>query len=554
VKAISLFPFKWSSAIVLVSAIFSFLLLETYLFGQQCDPPPSGLVSWWRAEGTGADAVGANHGTLFNSVAFTPGEVNQSFDLDGVSAHVRVPDSPSLRLTNAITIEGWIYPTAVGGAYHDIFSKWDIIAFQDQRSYGTGIVPDGTFAFTLCPFGTTTTIVIYSPNVVPANQWTHFVDTYDGSSVKIYLNGVLQTEAAYNLGIFPGNSAVGIGASVGQGAPGQFISPFKGKIDEISVYNRALTPDEVQMLYNAGAAGKCFVPRCVPPPSGLVSWWSAESTGVDTVGTNNGSLINSVAFNAGMVGQSFDLDGVSAHVRIPDSPNLHFTNAMSIEGWIFPTAVGGAYHDIFTKWDMIPFRDQRCYGTGIVPNGTFAFTLCPIGTTTTIVIYSTNAIPANQWTHFVDTYDGSSVKIYLNGSLQTQAAYNLGIFPGNSEVGIGASVGQGAPGQFISPFQGKIDEISVYNRALTPGEVQALYTAGILGKCFAPVLNIASAAQTVVLSWPASAADFGLLEAADLLGPSAWIRISPTFATNNGQISVTLPVSDQNKFYRLVHP
>jgi len=550
-KAPSFYSSRWIPGI-LVGIISNFF--PAFRSSAQCDPPPSGLVSWWRAEGSGADSVGTNHGTLFNAVAFTPGEVNQSFDLDGISAHIRVPDSPSLRLTNAITIEGWIYPTAVGGAYHDIFSKWDIVAFQDQRCYGTGIVPDGTFAFTLCPYGTTTTIVIYSPTVVPANQWTHFVDTYDGSSVKIYLNGVLQTEAVYNLGIFPGNSAVGIGASVGQGAPGQFISPFKGKIDEISIYNRALTPDEVQGLYNAGAAGKCFVPRCVPPPSGLVSWWSAEGTGADTVGPNHGALINSVSFDAGMVGQSFDLDGVSAHVCIPDSPSLHFTNAISIEGWIYPTAVGGAYHDIFSKWDIIPFRDQRCYGTGIVPNGTFAFTLCPTGTTTTVVIYSTNAVPANQWTHFVDTYDGSSVKIYLNGSLQTQAAYNLGIFPGNSDVGIGASVGQGAPSQFISPFKGKIDEISVYNRALSPGEVQALYAAGSLGKCFAPVLNIASAGQNVVLSWPASASDYALQEATNLVGAASWLRLSPTFATNNGQISVTLPVNDQNKFYRLVRP
>jgi hypothetical protein len=543
---------KWSLGILLACATISFLQSATPC-GGQCVFPPSGLVSWWRAEGTGADAVGTNHGTLFNSVAFTTGEVNQSFDLNGASAHIRIPDSPSLRFSNAMSIEGWISPTEVGGVYHDIFTKWDIIAFRDQRCYGTGIVPDGTFAFTLCPYGTTTTIVIYSPNPVPINQWTHFVDTYDGSSVKIYLNGVLQTEAAYNLGIFQGNSEVGIGASVGQGTPGQFISPFKGKIDEISVYNRALTASEVQAIYNAGSAGKCFVPRCVPPPSGLVSWWSAEGTGNDTIGTNNGALINSVAFNAGMVGQSLDLDGSSAHIRIPDSPGLHFSNAMSIEGWIYPTAVGGNFHDIFTKWDMIGGLDQRSYGTGIVPNGTFAFTLCPFGTTTTIVIFSTNVVAPNQWTHFVDTYDGSAVRIYLNGTLQTEAAYNLGIFPGNGAIGIGATVGGGTPGQFISPFKGKIDEISVYNRALTSDEVQALYSAGGAGKCFAPVLHIAGVAQDVVLSWPASAADFGLQEAVgDPLG--SWVRISPVFVTGNGQITVTLPLNNQTKFYRLVRP
>jgi hypothetical protein len=490
---------------------------------------------------------------LFNSVGFSLGMVNQGFDLNGVSAHIRISDSPSLRFTNAMSIEGWIYPSAVGDGYHDIFTKWDIIPFRDQRCYGTGIVPDGTFAFTLCPDGTANTIVIYSPSPVPINQWTHFVDTYDGSSMKMYLDGVLQVEAPYSLGIFQGNSDVGIGASVGQGAPGQFISPFKGKIDEISVYNRPLTPAEVQSLYNAGSAGKCVIPQCVPPPSGLVSWWSGEGTGNDTVGTNNGTLFYAVGFNAGMVGQSFDLDGLSAHIRIPDSPSLHFTNAISIEGWIYPTAVSGYYRDIFTKWDMIGGLDQRSYGTGIVPDGTFAFTLCPDGTTRTVVINSANAVPVNQWTHFVDTYDGSAVRMYLNGGLQAETAYNQGIFPGNGAISIGATVGGGAPGQFISPFKGKIDEISVYNRALTSDEVQALYSAGAAGKCFAPMLHIAGSGQNVVLSWPVSAANFGLMEAVgDPLG--SWVRISPAVVTGNGQITATFPISSQPKFYRLVRP
>ncbi len=552
VKA-SFFCSKRLYVILLAWGTISFLGPIAHSFAQ-CVPSPSGLVSWWRAESTGNDAVGTNNGALFNAVAFSPGMVNESFNLDGLSAHIRIPDSPSLHFTNAMSIEGWIYPTAVGGAYHDILTKWDIIFGIDQRSYGTGIVPDGTLAFTLCPYGTVSTVVIQSTNVIPVNQWTHFVDTYDGSTVKIYINGVLQVEAAYSLGIFQGTDAVGIGASVGGGTPGQFLSPFGGKIDEISLYNRALSASEVQALYNAGGAGKCVARTCTSPPSGLVSWWRGEGTGSDAAGPNTGALINAVAFSPGRVGQSFDLDGSSAHVRIPDSPSLHFTNAISIEGWIYPTAVGGAYHDIFTKWDIFTGLDQRSYGTGIIPNGTFAFSLCPDGTTTTIVIQSTSVIPVNQWIHFVDTYDGSKVRLYLNGALQVEAAYSLGIFPGNGAIGIGASVGGGSPGQFLSPFQGKIDEISVYNRALTAAEIQAIYNAGSGGMCFTPTLNITHAGQSVVLFWPAAAADFGLQERTDLLAPANWASIFPASITNNDQITVTLPAGNQSKFYRLLRP
>src|SRR6266481_3773317 len=75
---------------------------------------------------------------------------------------------------------------------------------------------------------------------------------------------------------------------------------------------------------------------CVPATSGMVSWWPGESNTLDVVGTNHGTAYNSVTFAPGMVGFSFNLNGTGAHVRVPDSPSLHFSNALTIEGWIFP--------------------------------------------------------------------------------------------------------------------------------------------------------------------------------------------------------------------------
>src|SRR6266404_3061059 len=92
-----------------------------------------GLVSWWPAESNAMDVVGGNSGVLLNGVTFAPGKYGQSFSLTG-GAHVRIADSPSLHLTNGLTIAAWIDPTDPGGYSYPIISKWDVV-FEYQKSY-----------------------------------------------------------------------------------------------------------------------------------------------------------------------------------------------------------------------------------------------------------------------------------------------------------------------------------------------------------------------------------------------------------------------------------
>src|SRR6185436_5629808 len=91
---------------------------------------------------------------------------------------------------------------------------------------------------------------------------------------------------------------------------------------------------------------------CIAAPPGIVAWWPGESNTLDVVGTNNGTAYNGVTYSTGMVSFSFSLNGTGAHIRIPDSPSLRFTNGLTIEGWIFPLD-NTVYHDIFSKWDAV---------------------------------------------------------------------------------------------------------------------------------------------------------------------------------------------------------
>src|SRR6266404_464664 len=112
-----------------------------------CAPVSSGLVSWWKGEGNANDSVGSNNGVLQGGTTFAPGKVGQAFNFNGTSAFVQVADAASLRFTNAVTVEAWIYPRSSGGRYCEILSKWE--GGVNQRSYTFNLQPSGKADFTV---------------------------------------------------------------------------------------------------------------------------------------------------------------------------------------------------------------------------------------------------------------------------------------------------------------------------------------------------------------------------------------------------------------------
>ena len=240
-----------------------------------CSAPPMGLVSFWPGEGTASDLASDNNGTLMNGVAFVPGKAGQAFSFNGTTGYIRVPDSPNLRFTSAMTIEGWVYPASVGGAYRNIISKWDYPSATSQVSYTTAINADGKFGFGLCNDGkcpSSSSGTVLSSSSPPVNQWTHFAATYDGAVMRMYVNGFLEGQAPYTGGIFPGTNSLIIGAAL----PG--LSHFSGRIDEPAVYNRALSETEIQAIYSAGSGGKCHRPIITTQPRNQLGYWGQSIT------------------------------------------------------------------------------------------------------------------------------------------------------------------------------------------------------------------------------------------------------------------------------------
>ncbi|MGD0651989.1 MAG: M4 family metallopeptidase [Verrucomicrobiia bacterium] len=239
-------------------------------------------------------------------------------------------------------------------------------------------------------------------------------------------------------------------------------------------------------------------PPCVPPPSGLVSWWAAESNALDSIGGNNGTLMNGVDFMPGKVGAAFQFNGVNSRVDLGDPENLKFTNSFSIEAWIWINTLPSLHGQIFFRGDPRSCLDP--YTICVQPSGAFLFHIeDDLGTVPCGVDLTTAAVATQQWKHVAAVFDASTgtMQAYIDGQLAAQT--NTIVRPFRNLVGGGVAIGNHSLGSYAQPFNGLIDELAVYNRALSASEIQAIYAAGITGKCpVPPTITTQPTNQTVV--------------------------------------------------------
>jgi hypothetical protein len=197
--------------------------------------PLDGMVSWWHADGDFDDAVGANDGMNPGDVTFAAGINNQGFDLNGgFDAFVTVPHSASLMVGGPITIDAWINEPALGGRIVD-----KATAFGSD-GYMLDIVGDRLRMF----IGTD---AVQSSSPVPTGMFVHVAGVFNGNGLGVYINGALSAESVTSgHAIIPNTHAVHIGSDSNGN------SQFVGVIDEPRIFNRALTADEIALLFWQG--------------------------------------------------------------------------------------------------------------------------------------------------------------------------------------------------------------------------------------------------------------------------------------------------------------
>jgi hypothetical protein len=444
--------------------------------GEGCLPAPPGLVASWKAEDDAADELGGAHGALAGGAGFADGMVGRAFALDGNDDHVEVGRS-DLHLQQ-ITLECWAMRTsdanAAGQPWGFLLSKYDHAAnnewnFVFAPAAGAGI-----------HMNIRGDMQLNGVTPLVTGVWYHLAATYDGETMRVYVNGALDGEMPYDGGIPAGSAPVRIGAN-SDAQPGEH---FAGLIDEAAIYDRALTDDEVRQIYEAGATGRC-------PPStlgqGLLAYWPLDE-GFEDASGNGRHLearddveIDSDERRAGGGSARFGpggADHLSADGAFPGGDT-----SVSLAAW-FRTASLPPSNVCFLGYGVVGVGDANGNGRHIY--GRTAGDDCNrfpgwdgerhlnLGVDPSPGEdrwwYGDAVIASGVWYHWVATYDAATrrVRSYIDGALDAD-------FTLDAPLDLGEGIRVGMDHHDDNSMDGWIDEVAIWTRALSEEEVAELH-------------------------------------------------------------------------------
>jgi hypothetical protein len=211
-----------------------------------------GIVSYYAGEGNASDGFGANDGTVQGNITYSPGHVGQGFQFDGFYGSVNIPADSSLDVGSGggLTLAAWINPNDLSTA-RPIMEWTNGLHLWESVTNGGAVGPGNLYA-NLQDTNGNAHIISSAPGVLQTGKWQLVALTYDNASgiATLYLNG--QVVAQQNFGSF--NPVTNTDLTLGHRQINSFngvFTPFSGGMDDVGIYNRALTAAEIQTLFTS---------------------------------------------------------------------------------------------------------------------------------------------------------------------------------------------------------------------------------------------------------------------------------------------------------------
>jgi hypothetical protein len=265
------------------------------------------------------------------------------------------------------------------------------------------------------------------------------------------------------------------------------VAPASGSAPaalSLSANIAGLAPGTYTGTVTISAAGASGSPKTVAvtltvnsaPPAGTgpVGAWGLDETSGTAVTDgsgrgNNGTIAGATRTTAGRFGSALTFDGVNDWVTVPDSASLDLSGRATLEAWVFPTALGGAWRTVVIKEQP----GQLVYA--LYANNDLARPSGHLFTTGDLYSSGSAQLPANAWSHLAMTWDGTTQRLYVNGSQVASRAVG-GTLPNSA-----GALRFGGNSVWSEWFAGRLDEIRVYDRTLTQAELQADMTRPVTG-------------------------------------------------------------------------
>ena len=389
------------------------------------------------------------------------GKIGTAGKFNGSDDWVNAGTGASLT-ASTITVEAWVKGTIGSGLrviairYGASKSAWDLTGSGGVlKWYVSG---NGSSWDLVSALGTRT---------INDDRWHHCVGVYDGTKGYVYIDGKLDTSGGNAGSIYPSDQTLSIGALSGGG--GQQLN---GLIDDVKIYNYARSPAQIAYDYNRGA------------PVGYWKMDECQGTAIhDSSGNNNtGTLTNATPgtcttsadtawYNGrnGKYNSSLDFDGSDDYVEISNNANFNITSEITLSAWIKTTDAQGtviAKNNITSPWNGYLLNvgqssgddGKICYWAGNYPTYSWK---C-----------GNSTVNDDTWHHIVVSHSGTTATYYLDG--KNNGIQTVGSRTNNSSTPLRI----GRQSDDIREFNGQIDEVQVYNYALTSLQVKNLFNQG----------------------------------------------------------------------------
>ena len=476
-------------------------------------PIPPHLIGWWRFDERSGSTAEDSSGNLQTGVLLDdPGPVwvtNKltigALDFDGANSYVALPGTAAFcGLSTQITVSAWIYPRSQSTECAPI-----VKTSGDDDTCGFSLEYTGATNVLFWLYTGEGTDWIASPSAtIPTGQWTHVVATFNGTTIRLYTNGIsVGTPTAFTGSVTVCASEMAIGHDLHN-----YDRYYKGWIDDVRIYSTALSTGEVAAVYHmdtdfdglgnideirthgtdpnlfdtdgdgyndgqelffgANPLNSASHPAI---PDHLLGWWhfdegsgtnTADSSGNVQGGLLKGSPNPSWVTNS-VAGYALTYDGTNGYVTTPGSTLSAITTQLTVSAWIKPGHQSSGSPPIlrwYTSTDTCGFT-MEFTATSNVMFWAYTSSLQDWIPTPSVTV------PTNQWSHVAVTYNGAALRLYFNGAqVGSAVTFTDAVTICGTVLTIGHDLHNAD-----RYYTGSIDEARVYDRALASNEVAAAY-------------------------------------------------------------------------------